>query len=238
MKINNVLVLGSAPNAILAKTWSKDQFNSIVTINNAWKIRADWTHNIFPSDFPVHKRPKPTTKQQLISANDYVSIQNNYGGFVYAGGTMAITAAYWALAILKPSNLYFLGCDMVYGSGKTHFYGNGTADPLRKDISLRSLEAKSSRFECFASIAKCNIFNLSEEKDSRLVYRRKKFASLDPNYYDQPRKIDEKRFAKAIALENKLNYFIADGRYWKHETKFNPDQIDRLDKIWLECIIK
>ena len=236
VKINNVLILGSAPNAVLARNWNVEQFSSLVVINNAWQIRSEWTHNIFPSDFPIQKRPKPTIKQHLISAKNYVPIQNDFGGFVYAGGTMAITASYWALAILKPTNLYFLGCDMVYGSGKTHFYGRGTPDPLRKDISLRSLEAKSSRFECFASMAQCSVFNLSEEKRSRLVYRRKKISEVKLDSNETPRKIDKKKFAKAIALENKLNYFVADGKYWKHEASFDSKQIDKLDRIWLKCL--
>ena len=238
MKIKNVLILGSAPNALLAKNWSLASINSLVTINNAWKIRSDWTHNIFPTDFPLKKRPTPTPSQRLVSANEYVPIQNTFGGFVYAGGTMAITAAYWTLAILKPTNLFFLGCDMIYGSGKTHFYGVGKPDPLRKDISLRSLEAKTTRFECFASLSGCSVFNLSKETESRLVYRRKDFSKLNTYLIERPREIDRIKFAAALKIERKLNYFVNDGKYWKHEYKFETKEIDELDKIWLDCLIK
>ncbi len=236
MKLNNVLILGSAPNAVLAKTWPKQSFSSLVTINNAWQIRSDWTYNIFPSDFPKKKRPKPNISQYLVTANEYVSIQNAYGGFVYAGGTMAITAAYWALSTLKPKNLFFLGCDMVYGTGKTHFYGVGTPDPLREDISLRSLEAKTCRFECFASLVGCGVFNLSTEENSRLVYRRKEFSSLSAFSNVKPRSINKENFNQALQLEKKLNYFIPDGKYWKHEHKFKKTEIDNLDSIWLKCL--
>ena len=238
MKTNNILILGSAPNAILAKNWSLDSFKSLVTINNAWKIRSDWTYNIFPTDFPIKNRPNPTQAQYLVSADEYVPIQNNFGGFVYAGGTMAITAAYWTLAILKPTNLFFLGCDMVYGSGNTHFYGVGEPDPLRKDISLRSLEAKTTRFECFASLAGCSVFNLSDETESRLVYRRKKFSDIRPSLIETPREINKIKFSHAVEIEKKLNYFVKDGKYWKHEYKFNTNKVDELDKIWLECLIR
>ncbi|MDG2474609.1 MAG: hypothetical protein P8M50_04935 [Paracoccaceae bacterium] len=238
MKVKNILILGSAPNAVIAKDWSLAPFSSLIVINNAWKIRPDWTHNIFPTDFPNEKRPKPSSTQCLVSADKYVSVQNSYGGFVYAGGTMAITAAYWALATFKPNNLFFLGCDMVYGSGKTHFYGFGTADPLRKDISLRSLEAKTSRFECFAGLVGCNVYNLSKEKESRLVYRRKDFSSITTETTETPRNIDKKQFNLALRLETKLNYFVPDGKYWKHENKFKMEEIDRLDKIWLKCLVK
>ena len=238
MKVKNVLILGSAPDAILAKSWSLNAFNSLVTINNAWQIRSDWTYNIFPTDFPFKNRPNPTTSQHLVLATAYVPIQNTFGGFVYAGGTMAMTAAYWALGILKPTNLFFLGCDMVYGSGKTHFYGVGKPDPLRKDISLRSLEAKTSRFECFASLAGCSVFNLSKEIDSRLVYRRKDISELSNYLIESPRQVDKIKFAAALEIEAKLNYFVDDGKYWKHEDKFEIEEIDKLDKVWLDCIIK
>lgn len=238
MKLNNVLILGSAPDAIIAKKWSINQFNALIVINNAWRIRTDWTHNIFPTDFPIEKRPIPNSHQCLISAEEYVSVQNSYGGFVYAGGTMAITAAYWALGTFKPKNLFFLGCDMVYGSGKTHFYGLGTADPLRKDISLRSLEAKTTRFECFASLAGCSVFNLSGEKESRLVYRREKFSSVGSGFTIKPRLVNKKKFNEAQRIESNLGYFIPDGRYWRHEQKFEYKQVDKLDKLWLKCLVK
>lgn len=236
--MSNILILGSAPNAIVARDWPIEKFQYIIAINNAWKIRSDWTHNIFPTDFPLENRPNNKLHQYIISAKDYVPAQNLYGGFVYAGGTMALTAAYWTLAILKPKNLFFLGCDMVYGSGKTHFYGMGTADPLRKDISLRSLEAKSARFECFASLEGCTVHNLSEEKESRLIYKRKKFKDLGNVLTDVPRKINMERFDQALKIEADLNYLILDGKYWKHEHKFDTYQIDQLDKLWLTCLLK
>ena len=236
--MSNILILGSAPNAIVARDWPMGQFEYIIAINNAWKIRSDWTHSIFPTDLPLENRPNTKLHQYIISAKDYVPAQNLYGGFVYAGGTMALTAAYWTLAILKPKNLFFLGCDMVYGSGKTHFYGMGTADPLRKDISLRSLEAKSARFECFASLEGCTVHNLSEEKESRLIYKRKKFKDLGEVLTDVPRKINRERFDQALKIEANLNYLILDGKYWKHEHKFDTYQIDQLDKLWLTCLLK
>ena len=235
--MDHILILGSAPDAIAAKEWPPGRFDSIVAINNAWKIRTDWTHNIFPTDFPILNRPTQNSHQSLVSAGEYVPAQNLYGGFVYAGGTMALTAAYWTLAILKPKHLFFLGCDMVYGNGKTHFYGTGKADPLRKDISLRSLEAKSARFECFASMAGCTVHNLSEAEESRLVYRRKKFKDQDKVLKDAPRKVNSNRIDKALKIEAELNYFILDGKYWKHEDTFETKKIDQLDKLWLTCLV-
>ncbi|WP_370645644.1 hypothetical protein [Ruegeria sp. Ofav3-42] len=83
---------------------------------------------------------------------------------------MAFTAGYWALSALHPAVLAFFGCDMIYPrSGQTHFYGNGSADPLRKDVTLRSLEAKSARLALFGAAQNCHVVRLSQG-DSRLVY--------------------------------------------------------------------
>ena len=114
---NIVLIIGSAPDAIRASSWNKETFNKVLAINNAWKVRDDWDFLIHPEDFPLENRPQSLAENQsIITANDYVPIQNTYGGFIYAGGTMAFTSAYWALGALKPDILAFIGCDMVYPS--------------------------------------------------------------------------------------------------------------------------
>ena len=119
-----VLILGSGPNAPKATTWPKDHFDRIVVINNAWRLRSDWDDLVFPEDFPPDRRPVHLAEDQnLIEADQFVPAQNALGGFVYAGGTMAFTAAYWALHALRPNVMAFLGCDMVYPkAGATHFF--------------------------------------------------------------------------------------------------------------------
>ncbi|MEM1302638.1 MAG: hypothetical protein AAGH17_08655, partial [Pseudomonadota bacterium] len=131
-----VLMLGSGPNAIAARDWDRGPIDRIVAINNAWRIRDDWDDLVCPEDFPQDRRPRTVTPQQrLIEADAFVPAQNAFGGFLYAGATMAFTAAYWVLHRYRPKVIGFLGCDMVYASqGSTHFYGTGTADPLRDDI--------------------------------------------------------------------------------------------------------
>ncbi len=89
--------------------------------------------------------------------------QNAYGGFVYAGGTMAYTAAYWALSALHPRRRWpsSAATCTTPPRGATHFYGTGTPDPLRADITLRSLEAKSARLMILAALQGCAMVNLS-----------------------------------------------------------------------------
>ena len=100
--MDHVLMLGSAPMAVEARDWPRAPFDAVVAINNAYMVRPDWTHHIYPWDFPEDRRPQPGPGQRAVTQEDFVPAQNAFGGFVYAGGTMAFTAAYWALAALKP----------------------------------------------------------------------------------------------------------------------------------------
>ncbi|WP_421854112.1 hypothetical protein [Oricola sp.] len=232
---DTVLVLGSAPNAVTCRDWPKEPFDAIVAVNNAWRVRPDWDFLLYPEDFPQDRRPEnPAANQTLVTANAYVPEVNRFGGFVYAGGTMAFTAGYWALAALQPSVLAFLGCDMVYpANGNTHFYGTGQPDPLRGDISLRSLEAKSARLHLHAAAQGCQCVNLSEDP-SRLLFPRAGHADLR-ELADRPPPLDRAQFETARAEEHRLGYFVESGRYWEQEDRFDPGEIDRIDQLWLNA---
>jgi len=228
---NRVLILGSAPSAMAARNWSRAPFTHIVAINNAWRIRPDWDVLIHPEDFPVENRPESLQNgQRIVGAADYVPRQNDYGGFVYAGGTMAFTAGYWSLSALRPSVLAYFGCDMVYAtSGRTHFYGSGTADPLRDDITLRSLEAKSARLALMGAAQGCRVVRLSQGA-SRLVFPPVTLSDLLSNPEPLHPKIDG-----LLRLEARLGYYVPSGRYWESEQQFDPLKIDGLDRQWLEA---
>ena len=229
-----VLILGSGPNVVESRIWPRAPFDRIVAINNAWAVRPDWNDLIHPDDFPADRMPVDITpSQRIVRAADYVPLQNEFGGFVYAGGTMAFTASYWALAALKPKVIAVLGCDMVYtDASKTHFYGTGTADPLRQDVTLRSLEAKSARLMALAARNGCQMVNLSQN-ESRLVFPR---ATPDM-VLDLPKSvIDEAIVEEALAQEASLNYHVPSGKYWKEEDRFDTAAIDALDALWLKAI--
>ncbi len=72
----------------------------------------------------------------------------------------------------------FFACDMIYPEGRTHFYGQGSADPLRDDISLRKLEAKSARLFCWGLERGKFLVNCSNLKESRLVFPRMPIDAL------------------------------------------------------------
>ena len=224
-----LLMLGSAPMAMAARDWPRAPFDRVLAINNAWAIRSDWDDSIYPWDFPEDRRPVPAPGQRLITQADFVPAQNAYGGFVYAGGTMAFTAAYWALEALRPKTIAFFGCDMHYpATGATHFYGTGTPDPLRADITLRSLEAKSARLMILAARQGCAMVNLSHGP-SRLIFPRATPATLPAH----PAPFNTVLADLALQTERDLDYHVPSGRYWDEAARFDVARIDALDALWL-----
>ena len=224
----HVLIIGSGPNAVKAAGLAT-AFDSVVVINNAWRIRPDWSHLIYPYDFPKERWPREINySQTVITEKEFVPIQNQYGGFIYAGATMAFTAGYWVLGALRPSHISFIGCDMHYPkTGKTHFYGKGTADPLREDISLMSLKAKSNRFLSLAYEQDCLVGNLSDGP-SKLTFPRVSSASLWPEI--PCRRAD--LISQALKHEKDLGYFDRSGRYWENLDKYDCKEIKKIDNIW------
>ncbi len=230
-----VLILGSAPDALRCTTWPKPPNVQIVAINNAWRLRQDFDYVIAPDDFPVARRPNALNAgQTFVGSADYVPENNRFGGIFYAGGTMAFTAGYWALSRLKPTIMAFLGCDMVYPrQGKTHFYGTGSPDPLRKDPSLRSLEAKSARLMLHARLHGCACVRLSRG-DSRLVFPSVAFDALQ-DLPLHPQRTASPLFVQAQNQERRLDHFAPDGRYWKVTKDVDVNALDAIDHLWLRA---
>ena len=230
--MKTVLMLGSAPMAVQARDWGRAPFDTVLAINNAWAVRADWDLMIHPWDFPAERRPQAKAGQRIITEDDFVPAQNALGGFVYAGATMAFTAAYWALNALRPKVIAAFGCDMHYPArGETHFYGTGQPDPLRADITLRSLEAKSARLMVLAAMQGCAMVNLSNGP-SRLIFPRVARASAARA---QPQAYCADAAAAALAREAELGYQVSSGRYWEELHRFDPAAIDALDALWLQA---
>ncbi len=227
--MQSILILGSGPSVVAAKAWPRAGFDHILAINNAWRVRPDWDALIHPWDFPEDRRPVPAPHQQLIAQDAFVPAQNTFGGFVYAGATMAFTAGYFALYAHRPSVIAMFGCDMHYPKqGPTHFYGSGTADPLRHDLSLQSLEAKSARLMVLAAMQGCAMVNLSTGP-TRLMFPRISRGSLGQA---RPQAYCPHLAAVAMERETELNYFVPSGRYWEHLEDFDPKELAKLDALW------
>ena len=228
-----VLVLGSAPDAVQCRGWPKSAVSDIVAINNAWRLRDDWDYVVAPDDFPPDRWPSSVAEhQRLITSRDFVPANNLFGGVFYAGGTMAFTAGYWALAKLRPTVMGFLGCDMVYSNtSQTHFYGFGQADPLRRDPSLRNLEAKSARLMLHANQMGCVCVRLSFG-ESRLVFPSVSFEELGGKPRN-PTGVSNPLFDAAKKREEDLGYCTVSGRYWEATLPYEAEEIDALDQMWL-----
>jgi hypothetical protein len=228
--MRNILILGSSPNVTAARDWPRAPFDAIVAINNAHAVRPDWDVMIYPHDFPASRVPVANANQRIVTEAEFVPAQNASGGFVYAGATMAFTAAYWALHALRPRTIAMFGCDMVYPArGPTHFYGTGTPDPLRPDITLQSLEAKSARLMIHAALQGCAMVNLSHAQ-SRLTFPRARRETLGGQ---RPVDFDQHLAAQALAREAELDYIVPSGRYWEDLTRFDTKALQDLDALWL-----
>lgn len=223
-----VLLLGSAPMAVQATGWPRP-FDTLVAINNAWRLRPDWDVLIHPEDLPADRLPGALTPgQRIVTAAEYVPVQNRFGGFLHAGATMAFTAGYWALGALEPRVLAWFGCDLVYpATGPTHFYGTGQPDPLRADLSLRNLEAKSARLLLLAAARGCACVNLSAG-ESRLVFPRSTLAALA-----NERPLAPPDLAAPLATEARLGYDTPTGRYDHEARRVDLTELDALDTTWL-----
>ncbi len=222
-----ILLLGSAPNAITARNWRRAGFDRVVAVNNAHAIRPDWDDLVYPFDFPTQNLPIPSPNQRLIDETHFVPAQNRFGGFIYAGATMAFTAAYWALDALRPKVIAVYGCDMTYpDTGPTHFYGTGTPDPLRGDISLRDLGAKSARLQILAARQGCAMVNLSQAP-SRLTFPRALRCDL-PRAAPLP--FDAAQVDAALLAEATLGYTTPTGHY--AQTGYDVAALDAIDALW------
>ncbi|WP_199534697.1 hypothetical protein [Rhodoferax lacus] len=245
--LNVVLIIGSAPDAVRARHWDLSGFSACVVINNAWQIREDWDFLIYADDFPVERRPTAAIRshQKLVTSNEFVPEQNRFGGFVYAGGTMSYTTGYWALGALKPDVIAYLGCDMVYPATQatdSHFYGQGQADPLRPDITLQSLQAKSVRLMAIARAQQCAVVNLSELDDSKLLFPRSSLSQLAvpshlPEFLaEHAAYLSTEAISQASKAEAALGYMVPSGRYWEVIDEFDKDKLSAIDALWLQAL--
>jgi hypothetical protein len=242
--LKKVLIVGSAPDALITASWDTSFFAHVIAINNAWKACPTWNCLIYPDDFPKERHPCDDARKgkRLVTSNEFVPIQNKYGGFVYAGGTMSFTAGYWALGSLKPDVIAYIGCDMVYDAKPgqmTHFYGRGSADPLRDDVTLQSLEAKSLRLQALAGINGCSVVNLSNQKSSRLLIPRIELQMLKEMTQVPPLTCyDDLAVKKALRAESELGYWVESGRYWEKHEDFDRRKLHEIDELWLRTALE
>ena len=155
----------------------------IVSVNNGWQACDYWDFWLHSNDFNGDRPSEYKSFQREVKK--YGPALKKFGGQQACGFSIALNAAYWALAELQPDVIGFLGADMNYtptAEGHTSIYGvgndikkNGIPDPDRmvkvhgnsdpnylNDIYMRLLRQ--------AEGVGCAIYNLSTDKDTRLPY--------------------------------------------------------------------
>jgi hypothetical protein len=231
------LIVGSAPSAADICQLNLGLVRT-VAMNNAWRVKKDFDYLIFPSDFPDQRRAPPSYKARRVTVPGYMSGINAGGGLIFCGATMAFAAGYWAAHSLRTRVVGFYAADMIYPSQESHFYGKGTADPLRKDVSLRSLEAKGVRLFSYGLSRGVVFVNCSRQSESRLVFPRVDLIKLTEAQL-HPKKWAELRNAAGDVLrfEAEAPFDRMRETYWTlADTQEKSDFIDRVDQRWLSLL--
>jgi hypothetical protein len=231
-----VVCVGSGPGAMKFSQQNLSDF-TLVAINNAWRVRNDFSYCVFPSEFPLERRPPPHYATSVISTREYMKGINAAGGIIFAGATMAFAAGYWLVDAIRPDIAGYYACDMIYGPGKTHFYGQGAPDPLRDDITLRSLEAKGARLFAYALLRGTLLLNLSDEPETRLVFPR---GSLSRARQARPHDLATywseflKAARKITELEAMAPFDALQEEYWLlADTEEKQEFLKKIDHCWL-----
>lgn len=228
-----VTVVGSGPAAPRVADLLSDE-TIVVAINNAWRAVPRWDYSLYADDFPeLAKPPGPRRARNARSSPQYWPAMNAFGGMLYCGASMGLAAGYWLLRTLPFSQISYYAADLVYDPRKSHFYGQGTADPLRRDISLQDHTAKHLRLFYFGLKQGCLFLNASDAEETRLPFPRVRsgasvhhnmMTELLPELTRAGEAMDEVAHA-ALALERaarfdwrSLDYwrFMEDAEAWRH----------------------
>jgi hypothetical protein len=119
----------------------------------------------------------------------------------------------------------------------THFYGCGVADPLREDVTLQSLEAKSLRLQALAERNGCAVVNLSNQQTSRLLLPRIELQTLEAMTQNSPTNpFNNISVQDALRAESELGYWVESGRYWEKYEQFDSHKLQEIDALWLKTV--
>ena len=182
--MTKVLLLASGMSAKEVDDYNyKSNGWTIVAINNGWMATDEWDHWVRSNDFNG-ARPH-VIKDHQVECKKYGDILGHYGGHKECGYSITLCAGYYALYMLKPQVIGFLGADMNYTpdkEGNTHIYGlgndikkRGIPDPDRmvNQYSKGNPNYLSDIYMRMFDVAKrdgCDVYNLSSVEDTRLPY--------------------------------------------------------------------
>ncbi|MFM2419982.1 MAG: hypothetical protein RL385_4705, partial [Pseudomonadota bacterium] len=237
----SVVVLGSGPAARDLDHLCGEE-NIVVALNNAWRAVCRFDHAFYAGDFPqASKPPAPEGIRKGRSSPQYLPAVQSYGGFLYAGACTAFAAGYWIARTMPFAQVSYFASDLVYKGAGDHFYGQGTPDPMRRDISLQDHRAKSVRLFYFGLKNACLFLNASGASETRLGFprvtsgaslRRNVLAQLSGMLADELDKMGELADA-AIALERSAQFDWQALDYWHLEEDRSAWQhVAAVDAAW------
>jgi hypothetical protein len=126
----DVIVVGSGPSGWAIKDWDLSE-HYVIAINHAWQLTPFWTHLIHPDDYYGPFPESLNQIQQIVGSEKYLKDNLKFGNQEWRGNCMLYNALYYALHF-HPNTIGTIGADLYYpADGPTHFYGNGTPDPMR-----------------------------------------------------------------------------------------------------------
>lgn len=166
--IKNIVVVGSSSIAPSVNAHLTDDL-IVVAINNAHKAVSRINFSVYSGDFPAEDKADNLAVVGR-SGPQYVPAMQRFGGFLFCGATMALAAGYWAINDFPFSQISYYACDMIYSGPQSHFYEGGKADPLRRNLTLQSLEAKTLRLFYVALTNNVLLLNASPADSTRLCF--------------------------------------------------------------------
>ena len=195
--IRKVLVLGSAP--YISGWWKKygegfigDGW-TVAAINNAWEVPGNdldyWLHPVdFTKKGPPDNVPRNSRLATFVNQDYYAGSWNNYMNWLIKPSwltnqqiqTMILVSLHHLFNEANADgckiDVAVAGSDLVYPKdGPTHFYGEGTPDPLRfTEIQLRhELEMINYAYTNHG----CRVYNAGGQGETLLPFER--FPDLD-----------------------------------------------------------
>ncbi|MCK9279241.1 MAG: hypothetical protein M0P71_01245 [Melioribacteraceae bacterium] len=182
--MKNFLIVGSAP--YIKDWWNNNSKNIdkniyVCAMNNSWSLTKERTdYWLIPNDFFCTGKVLPSHddfRQSLRCLRGGITTSFLNKPYWYkcedGSGTMLLNSIYHIINLCYIHgvmfNIYIIGCDLMYNKDTNHFYGEGTADPLRMGdewlIRELNLVKKLSEEKDF------KIYNLSEG-ETRLPFER------------------------------------------------------------------
>lgn len=174
MGATRVLIVGSAPSAAEAVEWQRRAY-CVIALNNAWRLGMKDALAMYPRDMTnLGELEKAVPSERRLPWHTWIPAIAQFGDAKHRGDTMMLNAVYYALSAPGVREIGLVGCDMDYAQPQSHFYGRGTADPLR--LGDDHLAAALERVWRVARERGVELVNYSTHTRTRLPWPRRAYV--------------------------------------------------------------